>query len=140
MAASIARDVKFKIGTTGTPGTPTDRSTYFNSVNFPRSAEEVDVTAFGNNGNKTFLPGLKDATFTATGWYDATIGAHLDAIYDNQDVVNFEHGPIDGESGSPKYTGTMFVTNWEISDDVGEGIPFTATFRITDAVTLGSYA
>lgn len=140
MSASVAKDVKFKIGTHAVPGTVTDRSTYFKSINFPRAAEEKDVTAFGNNGNKTFLPGLKDATFSAEGWYDATIGAHLDAVYDFQDIVDFEYGPINGANGAPKYEGVMFVTNWEIGDDVGEGIPFTVTFRISDAVALGTYS
>lgn len=139
MAASVAKSVQFKFGTHGTPGTPTDRSTYFDDVKFPRESAEVETTAFGNSGNRTFLPGLKGATFTGSGFYDGTIGAHIDAIYDGLDIVNFEYGPVDGENGSPKYTGTMFVTNFEIGAAVGEKIPFSVTFRVTSTVTLGTY-
>lgn len=140
MAASVSQDVQFKFGTSGSPSSPTDRSTYFTSVNFPRSADEVDVTAYGNNGNRVFLPGLKGAEFSAEGLYDGTIGAHIDAIFDGQTTVNFEYGPITDSTGSPKYTGTAFVKTWEIGAPVGEANKFSVTFRINSAVTLGTYA
>lgn len=140
MAASVAQLVQFKFGTSGSPSSNTDRSTYFDSITFPRESEEVETTAFGNAGNRTFLPGLKGATIQASGNYDGTIGAHIDAIFDGQTVVTFEYGPINGSNGSPKYTGSMFVSNFEIGAAVGEKIPFSMTCRITTAVTLGTYS
>lgn len=140
MAASVVQDVQFKFGTNGAPSTPTDRSTYFDNVTFPRESEEVESTSFGNSGDRTFLAGLKGATFSASGFYDATIGAHVDAVYDARDEIAFEYGPIDGESGSPKYTGNCIITGWEIGGGVGEKNPLSITFRITGAVTLGTYS
>lgn len=140
MAASVSQDVQFKFGTFAVPGTPTDRSTYFDDVSFPRSADEVDTTAYGNNGNRTFLPGLKGAEFNSSGNYDGTIGAHIDAIFDGQTVVNFEYGPISDTTGLPKYTGTMFCKEFTIGAPVGEKNRFSATWRITSTVTLGTYS
>jgi hypothetical protein len=140
MAASVSQDVQFKFGTFAVPGTPTDRSTYFSSVTFPRAADEVDVTAYGNDGNRSFLPGLKGAEFNSEGFYDATIGAHIDAIYDGQTVVDFEYGPLGDANGMPKYEGTMFCKAFEPGRAVGEANGFTATWRITGAVTLGTYS
>ncbi len=139
MAASVAQLTHFGFGTHAAVSTNTDRSTYFSDVKFPRQAGDVDVTTFGNNGNKSFIPGLKEATFTANGNYDGTIGAHLDAIYDGQDTVTFEYGPVSTVTGQPKYTGSMIVTAFEIGAKVGDKIPFTVTFRITGAVTLATY-
>jgi len=139
MAASVAQLTQFKFGTHAAVSTNTDRSTYFSDVKFPRQAGDVDVTTFGNSGNKTFLPGLKDATFTASGNYDGTIGGHIDAIYDGQDVVTFEYGPVSSVTGQPKYTGSMFCTHFEVGAKVGEHIPFSVTFRITGTVTLATY-
>jgi hypothetical protein len=140
MAANVSQDVQFKFGTVGVPGTPTDRSTYFSSVNFPRSANEVDVTAYGNNGDMVFLPGLKGAEFTTEGFYDGTIGGHIDAIFDGQTTVDFEYGPISDANGMPKYEGTMFCRDFSVGDPVGGANKFRATFRINSAVTLGSYS
>ena len=139
MSASVAALVQFKLGTHASPSSVTDRSTFFDDVKFPREADEVETTAFGNAGNKTFLPGLKGATFQASGNYDATIGAHIDAVYDGRDIINFEYGPVDGAGGSPKYTGQVIITNFEIGAKVGEKIPFSLTCRITGGVTLASY-
>ena len=140
MAASVAQLVQMKLGTQGVPGTATDRSTYFDSVTFPREADEVETTAFGNAGNKTFIAGLKGATFSGSGNYDATIGAHLDAVYDAQTVIVFEYGPVSSVTGQPKYTGSCIITSFEIGAAVGEKIPFSVSLRITGAVTLGTYA
>jgi hypothetical protein len=139
MSASVAQLTHFGFGTHASPSSNTDRSTYFHDLKFPRQAAEVDVTTFGNNGNKSFLPGLKEATFPASGNYDSTIGAHLDAIFDGQDTVTFEYGPISTATGMPKYTGSMICTKFEIGAAVGEKIPFTCEFRITGAVTLAAY-
>lgn len=140
MAAHVSQDVQFKFGTFASAGTPTDRSTYFTSVNFPRAADEVDVTAYGNAGNKVFLPGLKGAEFTAEGNYDGTIGSHIDLIFDGQTTVNFEYGPISDTTGDPKYTGTMFVRDFNIGDPVGGANKFRVTFRVNSAVTLSTYS
>lgn len=140
MAASVAALVQFKFGTYASPSSNTDRSTYFDDIKFPREADEVETTAFGNSGNKTFLPGLKGATFSASGNYDGTIGSHIDSVFDNRTTVTFEYGPVDGVSGSPKYTGSMIITNFEIGAKVGEKIPFSLTCRITGGVTLGTYS
>jgi len=49
-------------------------SPYFNSVTASGSSDTAEVSTFGNN-SKAYIPGLKDATFSVEGYYDATAGA-----------------------------------------------------------------
>lgn len=48
-----------------------DVSAYFNSLSASGSSDTAEVTTFGNN-SKNYIPGLKDATFSVEGYYDAT--------------------------------------------------------------------
>lgn len=136
MAATVAQDTYFAFGSNGSTATEVDRSEYFDEISMPREMDEVDTTAFGNSGNRSFLPGLKEATFTASGNWDTTIDAHLEGIFDNQDTVEFEYCPIANTSGNVKYTGSFFLTSYEAgSASVGEKSRFSITARITTAVT-----
>lgn len=51
---------------------------YLNKIETPATAETAETSVFGVS-NKTFVPGLKDATMTAEGLYDGAVSA-VDAI------------------------------------------------------------
>lgn len=140
MAAAVANSSYLAFGSNGSTDTEVDRSTYFENFNFPREMEEVETTTFGNSGNRTFIAGLKGATISGDGNWDATIDGHLAPIFDGQDEVEFEYGPAGNGSGAVKYSGSMFLTSYEISPAVGEKIPFSASFRISTAVTRGTFS
>ena len=139
MAATIADDTYFAFGSNGTPTTEVDRSTSFNNLSMPREMAEVDVTAFGNSGNTTFIAGAKGGTISGDGFWDATINTHITGIFDGQDVVEWEYGPLGNTGGNPKFSGSAFVTSYEVTNPVNEANAFTITFRITTAVTTGTF-
>lgn len=132
---AVAKDTYIALGTNGAPGTPTNRLTKFDDLKMPRQLDAVEITTFGNNGNRTYDPGLKGATFSGSGIWDATIDAHLEAIYNAADVVAFEYCPIANTSGNVKYAGSCFVTKYEIGAKVGDKIPFSFEAQITSGIT-----
>jgi hypothetical protein len=140
MAASVAQSTSFSFGSNGSVSTEVNRSTYFDNISMPRELEEVETTTFGNDGNRTFLPGLKGATFSGSGNWDATLDAHLAGIFNAGDVVEFEYGPTGNTNGMVKYTGSFFLTSYDINPSVGEKIPFSIAGRIAGAVTRGVFS
>lgn len=133
--ASVAKLTYIAFGSNGSVSTKVDRSTNFDTIQMPREMEEVETTTFGNNGNRTYLPGLKGATFTASGNWDTTIDGHLHGIVDGQDVVDFSYCPVANSTGNVIYTGSFFITSYDINPSVGEKIQFSFTGRITSGVT-----
>jgi len=56
-----------------------DLSAYFSAASTSGSGETAEVTTFGNN-SKAYIAGLKDATFSVEGYYDATSGANDEVL------------------------------------------------------------
>lgn len=52
-----------------------DLSSYFNSLSVSGSSDTAEVSTFNSGGSKSYIPGMKDATFSVEGYYDATAGA-----------------------------------------------------------------
>ncbi len=139
MAASVANSAYLAFGSNGSTTTEVDRSTYFSNISFPMNVAEVDITAFGNSGNSQYLPGLKDATMSADGFFDATINTHIMGIRNGGDVVEWEYGPEGNGSGKVKFSGSFFVTSYEPSSPVGGANSFSVSFRLTTGVTVGTF-
>jgi hypothetical protein len=54
-------------------GFTADMSQFFNDISVTRSAEASETTTFQNNGNKTFIQGLREGAISLTGLYEGTI-------------------------------------------------------------------
>ena len=78
MAKQILRDAYIQVN-------GVDLSDHCSSITVETSAEEVDLTAFGDSGYREFGQGFKDATITATFFQDyasANVHATLQPLYD----------------------------------------------------------
>ena len=76
MAFVHGKDSVFKLDNAS--GSLTDISTYVNNVDFPETADVAETSTLGAS-NKTYIVGLKDATISLGGLFDATVDAILGA-------------------------------------------------------------
>jgi hypothetical protein len=84
------KSTSFKVDNSG--GSLTDISDTLTDVSFPETIETAETTSFGSNA-KTYIVGLKDATISVSGNFDATVDAHLAGIAGQAATVSFEYGP-----------------------------------------------
>lgn len=132
MAFTHGSSAKFKLGDAAS--VLQDLSQYITSVSMPREIDEAETTTL-TKSSRTFIPGLIGATISLEGKWDPTVDAHFAGIM--QLVRSFEYYPAgDPVSASkPKYSGSCFVTSYEVSTDVDEPAEWSAELRITDTVT-----
>lgn len=125
-----------KAGTSAAPTVVTDISQYVTSEDLSRQAETHETTTFGKD-SKTYVPGLKDGSFSLELMWDPAIDAHMDGILGKE--VDFEIGPGGNTAGSVKYTGKAICTDHSGSSSVGDVITSSAEFQITGNVTRATY-
>lgn len=117
-------------------GSLTDISAYCDSVDFPMTADTAEVTTFGDT-SKDYIAGLKDATISISGSWDATADAVLAAIVGLSG--SFQYGPAGTTASNIKYTGECICTSYNVSAPVGDKVSFSAEFQVTGNVTRGTY-
>lgn len=133
MAASHGSKAVFKVGTFAAPSTPGDISQYGNSVGLTLNRDSAEVTTFAL-GSKQYIPGLKDATIPFEGPFDTLSDQILWDLYNNGTIVLFEYYPAGNTTGLPKYTGSLFVTSYDVSSDVGDANATSGEFQVTGNV------
>lgn len=118
-------------------------TTYLTDISLDRSVDEAETSTMGGE-SKTFLPGMDEATISIAGRYDSTAStgpdAVLAALVGNDTLVAFEYGPEGSANGAVKYSGNCFATSYNVSAPVADIVAFTATFRVSGAVTKGTYS
>ena len=123
----------------GSADTLVDISTYLDSAKMNRNVAMLDVSTLGDQ-NQDFIPGLKGGVFPLTGKFDATADALFDADLAKTTSRSFEYGPKGSTSGLVKYTGECWVEGYDVDTAVGSEGKFTASLRITGAVTRTTWA
>lgn len=141
MAFFDSKSSKFFLDDTGS--TERELTAYINDLGGlpgPRNLDEV--TALGDSGAK-FIPGLENVTISITGIFDDTATTGPDAVLGplrtHTSAVDFNYGPKGNTGGFPKYSGTCWVTTYEVKSSVGSRVEYTATLQVEGAVTRGTY-
>ena len=132
---------KFSIDDPGT--VPLDLSSYLTEIRgLPGPRLLNEVTALGDAGAK-FIPGLEDVTFNLRGLFDDTASSGPDAVLGplrtNTTAVSFEYGPEGTAAGDVKYSGTCWVTLYELRSRVGNLVEWVATLQVEGTLTRGTY-
>jgi hypothetical protein len=96
------KNAAFKIDDSG--GTLRDISDVLTDVSISRTADVAEVSAFSNS-SKAYVAGLKDATITISGSFDATVDGYLSGILGVEG--SFEFYPIGTTGGNPKASGEV---------------------------------
>tara|TARA_Y100001937_G_C7136036_1_gene340087 strand:+ start:7136 stop:7546 length:411 start_codon:yes stop_codon:yes gene_type:complete len=136
MAFVHGSDSVFKLDNAG--GSLTDISTFVNNVDFPETADVAETSTLGAS-NKTYIVGLKDATISLGGLFDATVDAILGAVVGQSATLSFEYSPEGTASGKVKYTGECILTSYTLSSPVGDVVGFSADLQVSGAVTRATH-
>ena len=136
MAFTHGKDSVFKLDNAS--GSLTDISTYVNNVDFPETADVSETTTLGAD-NKTYIAGLKDATISLAGLWDATADAIFGAVVGQSATLSYEYRPEGTASGKIKYTGEAILTSYAISSPVGDAVGYSADLQVSGAVTRGTH-
>ena len=118
-----------------------DVSTFLDSAGLDKSLDTAEVSTFGDD-DKEYIAGLKDATFSTEGKWDATIDGTMAAIETEisaNGVVAFEYGPAGDTSGNVKYSGNAIMTAYNISQNINGEITFSASYQVTGGVSRGVF-
>jgi hypothetical protein len=116
----------------------TDLSAFMDNIDFPHASDVHETTTFGKS-YKTRAGGLKEFSFSVGGLYDNTATTGLGDILPPLigTSATFEYGPEGNAAGKKKYSGSVVVENFEMSQPVGDMVRWTASLTNTDAVTIG---
>ena len=134
MAFVHGKTAVFKIDNSG--GSLQDISAYCDNIDFPATADTAEVTTFGD-ANKEYIGGLKDATISISGSWDAAADVILEAIRGL--TGTFEYGPQGSTATNIKYTGECICTAYNVTAPVGDKVSFSAEFQCTGAITRTTF-
>ena len=128
------KSTDFALDDTG--GSSRNISTTLTDGSFPQTIDTADTTAFGSS-NKSYIVGLKDGSFSVSGIWDATVDGYLSGT--EPASRSFIYGPAGSTGGNVKYTGEAIMTNYSVSNPVGDVVTYSLDLQITGAVTRGTY-
>lgn len=106
------------------------------SGNFNVDSDMLDTTCKGEAPNRTFIPGLQNATISLEGFYDpdATTGTGaldlIGYIKDGQQVT-WKFGQL--TSGDIYLTGEGYLSNVSIDGPLNDVASYSATLQVTGA-------
>jgi hypothetical protein len=131
----------FNLDTSG--GSPTDRSSDVQSLDFSLDQAIHDTTTFGNSAH-TKTVGLKDSKFTVTFISSTTVLGYLNALYTAQtpgttSTWSWIIGPRGSTGGYEKYSGEAVLASLPVPAVVDNIEVITAQFEGTGAVTIGTF-
>lgn len=142
MAFSHGKGAAFSLDNAA--GVLTDISTYLDEVSFPSSIETGETTTFQSPGGaKTYVPGLRDATFSLSGKFDPTVDALFEGVISAQAAgsaaADFSYGPAGSAASAVQYTGAAWITGYDISAPVADVVTFSVDLQVTGQVTRGTF-
>lgn len=118
-------------------------TTYLTDVTLSYEQDEAQTTTKGQTW-ESYLQGHARATLELTGRYDSTVTTGPDVVLSglvaDTGTCSFEFGPEGGTVGKVKYSGECFLTGYEIGSPLADIVGFTASLRVTGAVTRGTFA
>jgi hypothetical protein len=120
-----------------------DLSAYLTQADLSNSVDMAETSTMGSEA-KSYISGLSDNTISIAGFYDSTgtsgPDAVLNALVGSDSSTTFEYGPEGGTSGKVKYSGSCFLTSYNVTAPIGDVVGFAADFQTTGAVTKGTYS
>lgn len=113
-------------------------TSFSNDASLSRTADTAETTTFGLT-SKTYVPGLKDATFSGSGFYDKTTTTGsiyiLEAIYTANAAVTCQYRPAGAGAGEYSYAFSGILTSYNITGSTDAVVTFDFEFQVTGAVT-----
>lgn len=108
---------------------------WLTSVSFPRMADTVEVSNFASS-YKEYVVGLKDATISIEGIWATTPDGYLNGILGTSAAFVYYPGTTAATAGKyVKYSGTCFLTSYEVPTGIDAAATFSAEFQVTETVS-----
>lgn len=130
--ASFTHGKGAKVYVADSGATLRDVSAAATSVSLPISADTAETSALGDSA-KTYLGGLKDATFSIELNRDATIEGYLFGVV--AATTTYQYFPEGSATGKVQYSGTIIGTSLEPSSSVDDANKLTFEAQHSGAVT-----
>lgn len=138
MAAVHGSKAGFRLGTAATPATLVDVSQYLNQAGISAERDMGETSTFGVSSKK-YIPGLKDGTIPLEGPFDSAVDQQFWDLFNQGVLVNFEYTPYGvAATGTPKFTGSGYLTSYEPSSEIGDATSFGTEFQISGDVVRGT--
>jgi len=120
-------------------GTLRNISAFLTEDSLERTADTAETTSFGKT-SKTYIPGLKDATISLGGNYDATAVSGICVVLEGILGMerNFEYYPAGQVTGERKYTGAAIVTQFTTTNPVDGKTAVSGELQVTGDVTAAA--
>lgn len=116
-------------------GTLTAITAFLSKSSLERMRETAETTVFGLN-DKTYIAGLKDATFSGEGNFDGALDLILsDDVGDNTNTKTVQFDPQGSTTGLPRYSAECWVTKYSIGTDVSDKGTCSFELQCTGVVT-----
>ena len=128
------KSTDFELDDTG--GTSRSLANTLTSVDFPETIDTAETTAFGAT-SKSYIVGLRDATISVSGLWDATVDGYI--IGTEPATRTFIFGPAGSTGGNVKYTGECILTSYSISNPVADVVTYSLDLQVTGDVTRTTY-
>lgn len=114
------------------------------NVQFSRSNDTHDTTVLGVVGH-TYIAGLTDGTITLDGFWSDTASTGSATVLDSLlaligTSLGWEYGPEGSASTDVKYSGECVLESLDYTSPVADLVTFTASLKISGAVTKGAYS
>jgi hypothetical protein len=126
-------------------GSERDLSTFITDVTFSQKVDDTDTTTFTSSSTppKTFLTGFTEREIKISGVYDPTATTGPDAVLapevGGSTARVFKYGPYGSTSTYVRYTGSCWVTGYNIKGSVGSAVQYEATLKVTGTVTRDTF-
>lgn len=139
------KNSKFYISAAGTQTSVNDISSSLKEIGFPRNIDMAETSAFGNT-NKTYIQGLADASFSASGQWAAGSATDIDQLMSDligaAAATNFAYAPagvvsttgspittVTGSAAKPVFYGTLWLASYEITGSIGDVVAVSMQFQ-----------
>lgn len=116
-------------------GTLVSITAYLSKSSLERMRETAETTVFGLN-DKTYIAGMKDATFSGEGNFDPPLDLILsDDIGDSVNTKTLQFDPQGSTTGLPRYSVETWCTKYSMDTDIGGKGGCSFELQCTGAVT-----
>ena len=126
----------------------TELQTFLTNISFNPTKDASETTTMGDT-SRDFLEGLRNCSIQLSGRWDPTATTGPDAVvwggYNSTSLVSFIYNPTAATTfaaGSPGYTGSCWVTDFNIDDPFEDIVTWTATLQVSGNIsrdTSGTY-
>ncbi len=115
-------------------GLLTDITAYLSKSSLERMRETAETTVFGVE-NKTYVAGIKDATFSGEGNFDAALDAILDAALGTDNTKTLQYDPQGAGTGNIRYGVEVLITKYSMDTDTGSKAGCSFELQCTGVIT-----